>query len=281
MLGAIVGSALSGIAGYASAKATNKSNEAMSQKQMDFQERMSNTAHQREVKDLRKAGLNPILSVNKGASTPAGSMATMEDAGAAAINAASASHAMRIQRQQVELQKKELGVKQQNIDLQREKTRLEALRLTHDKYRDTRSLDQQESHFNQDLDFKKLSFDKTHKLDIQKHNRWSDNLDMQEKQIQAAIENTGADTLLKKVQTKAQAVQVLKMFAETLNLEARTKTELINSEVLQQTLTQKQVDTEKLSKELNLLRRKDRDQAKLPNWLRVLGEGIKRLSPIF
>lgn len=36
----------------------------------EWAEKMSNSAHQREVEDLRKAGLNPILSVNSGASTP-------------------------------------------------------------------------------------------------------------------------------------------------------------------------------------------------------------------
>lgn len=41
-------------------------------RQMDFQQYNSDTMHQRQVKDLVAAGLNPVLSANSGASTPGG-----------------------------------------------------------------------------------------------------------------------------------------------------------------------------------------------------------------
>lgn len=57
---------------YQSQQETNALNYQMFRQNQQWQERMANTAHQREVQDLRDAGLNPILSATggSGAATP-------------------------------------------------------------------------------------------------------------------------------------------------------------------------------------------------------------------
>lgn len=74
--------ALAGIGALGGDALSAGMNIKVAREQMDFQERMSNTAHQRQMKDMYKAGLNPILSASYGgASQPTGALAKMPDFG--------------------------------------------------------------------------------------------------------------------------------------------------------------------------------------------------------
>lgn len=101
---------LGGTTSYRGQKKAIKAAQQMAREQMAFQERMSNTAHQREVKDLLAAGLNPVLSANGGASTPSGASAILGDSPeGAGVNTALAIKSMNnetaLRRSQVNLQR--------------------------------------------------------------------------------------------------------------------------------------------------------------------------------
>lgn len=88
LIGDNLGPAISGYASYQGQSSANAANAEIAAAQMAFQERMSNTAHQRQVTDLVNAGLNPILSANSGASSPSGASAVMQNALGAGVSSA-------------------------------------------------------------------------------------------------------------------------------------------------------------------------------------------------
>lgn len=125
-LAGVAGDLIGGFLADRGAKRQNEANLRIAREQMAFQERMSSTAYQRAAKDLDAAGLNRILALGSPSSTPSGASAQMvnEASGRAGGLQKSAHSAMALHTQRKQLEIMDATAK--NLESQIEKNYADA-----------------------------------------------------------------------------------------------------------------------------------------------------------
>lgn len=118
--GTVIGGAIGAIGDFLGQRSANKQNLRIAREQMQFQERMSNTAWQRGVADMQAAGINPMLAVSQGPATaPPGAKTEVQSVtggrlGDRAINSALAVSQIR----NLEAQSRKTGAEAQLLEAQ-------------------------------------------------------------------------------------------------------------------------------------------------------------------